>query len=119
MSHEIMPLNHDALSDILKDQVIIRIVKVLNLAKLSILELVEHGFTQSEINRALAKGIVEFDKPVTQFDPEIITKSKTERVLDTGDYYFQMLNGKVRLTKLGLYILDITEEDIQLAIDAS
>ena len=37
-------------------------------------------------------------------------------VLETGDYYFGLLSSKVKLTKLGLYMLEIIETDTATAI---
>jgi hypothetical protein len=36
-------------------------------------------------------------------------------VLETGDYYFGLLSSKVKLTRLGLYMLEIIEGDMQSA----
>lgn len=117
MSDPTIPLDHDALSGLLNDPVMIRVVTIVNLASLSILELLEYGFTRKDINRAMAKGVIEFDKPLTPSVPETMTKEGVaQHVLETGDYYFGVLSSKVRLTKLGLYMLEIIEADTQPAI---
>jgi hypothetical protein len=111
-----IPLDHDALSGLLNDPVMIRVVTVVNLASLSILELLEYGFTRKDVNRAMAKGIIEFDKPPTPPALGTMTKgSFVQHVLETGDYYFGLLSSKVKLTKLGLYMLEIIEADMQSA----
>jgi hypothetical protein len=114
MSDQTVPLDHDALSGLLDDPVMIRVVTVVNLASLSILELLEYGFTRKDINRTMAKGVIEFDKqPVL---PETISKSDViQHVLETGDYYFGLLSSKIRLSKLGLYVLEIIESSRQRA----
>ncbi|AFU58964.1 hypothetical protein Ngar_c20320 [Candidatus Nitrososphaera gargensis Ga9.2] len=117
MSDSTIPLDHDALSGLLSDPVMIRVVTVVNLASLSILELLEYGFTRKDVNRAMAKGVIEFDKPATLSAPETMSKSGVvQHVLETGDYYFGVLSSKVKLTKLGLYMLEIIEADTQSAI---
>ncbi len=44
MSDRVIPLNHDALSELLNDLMILRLVKVVNLTSLWILELLEYNF---------------------------------------------------------------------------
>jgi hypothetical protein len=117
MSDHAVPLDHDALSGLLNDPVIIRVVAAVNLANLSILELLEYGFTRRDVNRAMAKGVIEFDKPPAL--PETMSKRDVvQHVLETGDYYFGLLSSKVKLTKLGLYMLEIIEADEEQATRA-
>lgn len=114
MSDHAIPLDHDALSELLSDPVMIRVVTAVNLASLSILELLEYGFTRKDINRAMARGVIEFDKPPAL--PETMSKRDVvHHVLETGDYYFGLLSSKVKLTRLGLYMLEIIEADMQSA----
>lgn len=83
--------------ELLDDPVLGRIAKVIDKASLSILELLEYGITQKEINHALANGIISFDKTSD--------RSGGEYGAPTGDYYFRFLNSKVKLTDLGLTLL--------------
>jgi hypothetical protein len=117
MSEHAVPLDHDALSGLLNDPVMIRVATAVNLASLSILELLEYGFTRKDVSRAMAKGVIEFDKlPVL---PEAMNRGEVvQRVLETGDYYFGLLSSKVKLTKLGLYMLEIIETDEEQATRA-
>lgn len=117
MSEHAVPLDHDALSGLLNDPVMIRVATAVNLASLSILELLEYGFTRKDVSRAMAKGVIEFDKlPVL---PEAMNRGDVvQRVLETGDYYFGLLSSKVKLTKLGLYMLEIIETDEEQATRA-
>ena len=116
MNDPTIPLDHDALSGLLNDPVMIRIVTVVNLASLSILELLEYGFTRKDVNRAMAKGVIEFDKPPMPSVPQTMSKGDVaHRVPETGDYYFGLLSSKVKLTRLGLYMLEIIEGDMQSA----
>lgn len=103
----------ETLTKLLRDPVIVKVVTVLDIANLSILELLESGLTKQDINHALAEGVIEMDKETM---PKAITTP--EAMLEAGDTYFQQfLSSKVRLTALGLYIADCikgcqTEQEI-------
>jgi hypothetical protein len=102
MSDWTVPLNHNAVEELLRDPTIIRIVTVVNLSSLSILELLEYDLSREDINRAMAKGVIAFDKSTLSEDVASVEK----KTLGSGDYYFKFLGSKVRLTELGLYILE-------------
>lgn len=112
---EALPLDHFALSDMLHDSMILRMVTAVNATSLSILELLEYGFERRDVNRAMAKGIIEFDKTPLLSEERLTKGEVIQRVLESGDYYFGVLSSKVRLTKLGLYLLEVIEEGSQPA----
>lgn len=87
---------NDQIKELLEDPTIVKIVKIIGKASLSILELLEFGITRQEINHALATEIIRFDK-----------ESATDENGTTagGDYYFKFLNSKVKLTEEGLLLL--------------
>jgi hypothetical protein len=62
--------------------------------------------TRQDVNYALSNGVIEINR-------EILPKTEimsAEDLLVTGDIYFQQfLNSKVKLTVLGLYLLDCIE----------
>ncbi len=89
----------EQIKELLADSSITKIVKNIDMASLSILELLEYGITRKEINHALANDIIRFDK-----SPE---KKPTDEqgFVPSGDYYFSFLNSKVKLTDLGIFIL--------------
>lgn len=88
----------DQIKELLDDPVTIRTVKIIDRTSLSILELLEYGIPQKEINHALAIGVIVFDKT-----PE---KSTNEyKSVAGGDYYYNFLNSRVKLTDLGLLLL--------------
>lgn len=89
----------DQIKELLEDPVIIRIAKVINRASLSILELLEYGIAQREINHAFATRVIGFDKT-----PDKPTTNEY-RAVAGGDYYFNFLNSRVKLTDLGLLLL--------------
>lgn len=116
MSDPAIPLDRDGLARLLNDPVMVRIVTVVNLASLSILEILEYGFTRKDINRALAKGVIVFDKRPMAAAPETMRKDDVIRhILETGDYYFGLLSSKVKLSNLGLYMLETIETGMQSA----
>src|SRR5688572_2646520 len=98
---ESIRLDNEALTKLFRDPVIVRVVSVLDIASLSILELLEYGLTRRDISWALSKGVIEFDKSTVAAKPE----ESPANVFALGDYYFSFLNNKVRLTEIGLHIL--------------
>lgn len=104
----------ETLTKLLRDPTIVRIVTVLDITRLSVLELLEYGLTREDINQALINGVIEVDKEALRNVPV----TAAEGLLVAGDTYFQQfLNSKVKLTKLGLYFLECikgceTEQEI-------
>lgn len=89
----------ESLMEVMKDSALVRLVTIIDISSMSVLELLESGFTRQEVSRALAKGVIVYETETPQ------TKTVGE-AFESGDYFFQMLNTKVRLTELGLYVLD-------------
>src|SRR5438093_1643373 len=97
-----IPIDRVALSDLMSRLIIVRIVTILDITSLSILELLEYGLTLKDINFSMANGVIAYDKATKRVSSE-------ETALGiplSGDYYYNFLNSKVKLTELGLYILD-------------
>ena len=98
------------LTELIRNPVIVRIVSILDLASLSILELLEYNLEQKEINYALSEGVITIDKrnlpsQSSQLNPPQMMQE--DNILLSGDsYFYNFLSSKVRLTELGLYILD-------------
>lgn len=108
MSYSSVPLDRNAIEELLRDSSITRIVTLVNLSSQSILELLEYGISRQDINLALARGVVAFDKSSIRVE----SPDNESSVLEKGeDYYFRFLNNKVRLTKLGIYILETIEQN--------
>lgn len=89
----------ESLMEVMKDSALVRLVTIIDVSSMSVLELLESGFTRQEVSRALAKGVIAYETGTPQ------AKTVGE-AFESGDYFFQMLNTKVRLTDLGLYVLD-------------
>lgn len=100
---ENLPIDMVALTEIMKSPVIVRIVTILDITNLSILELFEYGLTIKDVNYAMAKGVIQYDNPRRPLPTE---ETSALGIPLTGDYYYNFLNSKVKLTEIGLYILD-------------
>lgn len=88
--------------------IIIRIVIVLDVTSLSILELLEYGLSVIDINYSLENRVISFDKPTKQLNSE---KFNALGIPIIGDYYYNLLKRKVKLTEVGLYILESIKGD--------
>lgn len=104
----------DRLTKLLRDPIVIKIVTVLDVVSLSILELLEYGITRKDIIQSLAEGIITFDKSTIIHDDVSSNFPLTEKdIIASGDYYFyNFLNSKVKLTELGLFILDTIRGEV-------
>jgi hypothetical protein len=93
---------------LLQDSTIVRIVSIIGNASLSILELLEYNLTRRDVNYALASGVIGIDKSLSSSQPSLYSADLDEsNILVSGDYYFyNFLNSKVKLTDLGMYILE-------------
>lgn len=105
---EKIPIDKVTLSELMSRPIIIRIVSILDITSLSILELLEYGLTLKDINYSMANGVIGYDKATKRLGTEETTALGIPL---TGDYYYNFLNSKVKLTELGLYILDSVKGD--------
>ena len=104
-----IPIDPVHLTELIRNPVIVRLVSILDLASLSILELLEYGLERREISYALSEGVIVIDKTTftssSQLHPNEMMMEGN--ILLIGEsYFYDFLNSKVRLTELGLYILD-------------
>jgi hypothetical protein len=116
MSELKIPIDRVHLTELMRNPVIVRIVSILDLASLSILELLEYNLERKEINYALSEGVIGIDKTVSSSSFQLNPTQTTGEynILLSGDsYFYDFLNSKVKLTELGLYILDSIKGDVQ------
>jgi hypothetical protein len=116
MSELKMPIDRVHLTELMRNPVIVRIVSILDLASLSILELLEYNLEREEINYALSEGVIGIDKTTSSSSPQLNPTQTTGEynILLSGDsYFYDFLSSKVKLTELGLYILDSIKGDVQ------
>jgi hypothetical protein len=105
-----MTIDSEQLTKLIRDPIIIRIVSVLDIASLSILELLEYNLTRKDINYALLNGVIAVDKSAAASSTtayEDTQHIQDLNILVSGDFYFHnFLSSKVKLTDVGLYILE-------------
>jgi len=98
------------LTKLLRDPIIVRIVSILDIASLSILELLEYDLTRKDINYALLNGVIAVDKSAASSATtahEDTHPIQDLNILVSGDFYFHnFLSSKVKLTDVVLYILE-------------
>ena len=102
-------IDSEHVTKLLRDPIIIRIVSIIDIASLSILELLEYDLSRRDINYALSSGVIAIYKsPSSSSVYEDVQPDDDQRnMLVSGDYYFyNFLNSKVKLTKIGMYILE-------------
>lgn len=95
------------ISELLHDSAIIKFAKLLDVSDIpSLLDLLEYGLTRCEISRAIAKDLatVDIDKEVR--NSLAIRDGEEANIIMDNVKYQKILGCKVRLTELGLYILD-------------
>jgi hypothetical protein len=114
MSDRRIPIDIVHLTELIRNPIVVRIVSILDLASLSILELLEYNLERREINYALSEGVIAIDEAASSSSQFHKTEMMQEdNILIRGDsYFYNFLNNKVRLTELGLYILDSIKEDL-------
>jgi hypothetical protein len=92
----------EQIKKLLTDTSIVRIVKLIDRASLSLLELLEYGITRKDINHALGAGVIVFDKAR-------VRSAEDAGHIAAGDYYFDYLNSKVKLSELGIQVLEYSK----------
>jgi hypothetical protein len=116
MNDRKIPIDPIHLTGLIRNPVIVRLVSILDLASLSILELLEYDLKRREISYALSEGVIAIDKTNSLSSSSRLLPTEMMRddnILLIGDsYFYDFLNSKVRLTELGLYILDSIKEDL-------
>lgn len=101
--NERLPIDMQTITELMRKPIIIKIVTILDITSLSILELIEYGLTLRDINYSMANGIIIYEK-ISK--PLNIEEYSALGIPLTGDYYYNYLNSKVKLTEIGLYILE-------------
>ena len=105
---ERLPMDMITITRLITTPVIIRIVTVLDVTSLSILELFEYGLSLKDINYSIENQVIRFDKPTKQLNSE---KFSALGIPIMGDYYYNLLKSKVKVTEVGLYILESIKGD--------
>lgn len=96
-----IPIDNVTLSKLMNTPTIIRIVTILDITSLTILELLEYDLNMSDIIFAMANGVVTYDNTAIGSSEHNITE-----IVLNANLYFAFVRRKVRLTRLGLYVLE-------------
>lgn len=80
-------------------------MSIIDLACLSILELLEYNLERREVNYALSEGVIAIDK-IGLHTTGIVQEHEANILLRGDSYFYNFLNSKVRLTELGMNALD-------------
>ena len=101
-------VDSQTLAKLLADPLIVRMVTALNITSLSILELLEYGFTRTDINHAVRAGVLESDNKMlpTRDSKSLLVK---DFLITLDQYYYQILGSKLRLSRLGQFLLECIE----------
>ena len=101
---ENIPIDERHLTELIRNPAVVKIVSILDVVSLSILELLEYNLDRREINYDLSEKVIAIDKRTTS--------SPASSIL-SGDYYYDFSSSKVRLTELGLYMLESIRGHVQ------
>ncbi|HET6715654.1 MAG TPA: hypothetical protein VFG90_00890, partial [Nitrososphaeraceae archaeon] len=97
-----IPIDNATLSKLMNTPIIIRMATILDITSLSILELLEYDINLGDIIFAIANGVVTYDNEA------IIASSEYDitEIVPNANLYYSFVRRKVKLTKIGLYILE-------------
>lgn len=99
---ERIPIDRGTLSNLINTPIIIRVVTVLDVTSLSILELFEYNMSIGDIIYSMANGIIVYDNLAMIENVESVSG-----VPPDPNQYLAFIRRKVKLTQLGLYILEL------------
>ena len=91
------------LTSLMQNPAIVRLVSVLGNTNLSVLELLEYDLSIAEVNYAFFNNIIEYLRIPR------LNESKMQNLPLSYDLYYYSVRKKVKLTVLGLYILENIE----------
>jgi len=96
MSERSKPIEPFHLTELIRNPVIVRMVSILDLASVSILELLEYNVDRKEINYALSEGVIAIDETTSTSSSELHTTKmiQEDNILLKEDSYFNFLNSK-------------------------
>lgn len=95
-------------TQLIKDPLIVRIVKILNITSLSILELLEYNLSLKDINYSMANRVIQYDKPTTTRE-----EMSALGIPLGGDYYYNLLKGNVKIDRTWSSLTGFPEEPLE------
>jgi hypothetical protein len=87
----------------------VKIVSIIGNTSLSILELLEYNLTRKDVNYALSKGVIIIGKSSSSqlhIDYPGVSLDDNNILVSCDYYFYNFLSSKVKLTDLGIYILE-------------
>ena len=97
-----VPIDSVSLTKLLNNATIIRIVTIVDITSLSILELFEYEISMRDIIYSLVNGVITYDNPAAMS----ITEESLLAIPTNPHHYYAFVRRKVKLTAIGLYILE-------------
>jgi hypothetical protein len=102
-----IPIDSVSLTKLLNDASIIRIVTIVDITSLSILELFEYEISFRDIVYSLVNGVITYDNSAA-----ISTTEESLLAVPTNPHhYYAFVRRKVKLTAIGLYILESLKKE--------
>jgi hypothetical protein len=102
-----IPIDSVSLTKLLNDASIIRIVTIVDITSLSILELFEYEISFRDIVYSLVNGVITYDNSAA-----ISTTEESLLAVPTNPHhYYAFVRRKVKLTAIGLYILESQKKE--------
>ena len=103
---ERLPIDSVTLSKLMHTPAVIRIVHILDITSLSILELFEYDVSIGDIIYSMANGVITYD--MSAMTP---TEESQLGVTPNPHLYNAFVRRKVKLTEIGMYILESIKGD--------
>lgn len=97
-----IPIDRVTLTELMNTPIIIRIATVVDVTSLSILELLEYNINIGDIIFAIANGVLVYDNLAQTIGIE----SNDLGIAPSVNYYFSFVKRKVKLSQLGIHILE-------------
>ncbi|HEY7695638.1 MAG TPA: hypothetical protein VH797_06050 [Nitrososphaeraceae archaeon] len=102
-----VPIDSVSLTKLLNNATIIRIVTIVDITSLSILELFEYEIGMRDIIYSLVNGVITYDNST----PMSATEDNLLSIPANPHHYYAFVRRKVKLTAIGLYILDCIKKE--------
>ena len=104
---ERLPIDSVTLSKLMHTPAVIRIVNILDITSLSILELFEYDVSIGDIIYSMANGVITYDMSAMMQT----TEESQLGVTPNAHLYNAFVRRKVKLTEVGLYVLEFIKAD--------
>lgn len=104
----LVPIDSVSLTQLLNNSSVIRIVTIVDITSLSILELFEYEISFRDIIYSLVNGVITYDNSTAM---STTTEEGLLAIPANPHHYFAFVRRKVKLTAIGLYILETIKKE--------